>query len=203
MRAPTVTPTLSMARPSAPVPRDTRGQPAARTWTNVHWVGAGSWAKRPALEDTGGGGGQGLQWPLTTTSHQAPTPVSTRASASTRWAPSSASVCRATRAPAARSMSTSASRTPVRTMPPAWTRSGSSSASVCPVRPASHPRPGAQGAGAQPRLDSLRGSLWAHWPHLRFLGWGAFGETEAGLTEQQRGTKPSRWVSAGPAGAQV
>lgn len=65
---------------------------------------------------------------------QAPTPASTKAGASTRWAPSSAGVCRATPGPAARSTSTSASRTRVRTTPPAWTRSGSSSASVCPVR---------------------------------------------------------------------
>ena len=66
--------------------------------------------------------------------HQAPTPVSTRASASTRWARSSASVCRATPARAARSTSTSVCRTRVRTTPPVWIRSGSSSVSACPVR---------------------------------------------------------------------
>lgn len=72
--------------------------------------------------------------PLTALRPQVPTPVSTRASASTRWAPSSAGACRATPARAARSTSTSASRTRVRMTPPAWTRSGSSSASACPVR---------------------------------------------------------------------
>lgn len=65
---------------------------------------------------------------------QVPTPASTRASASTRWAPSSAGACRATPARAARSTSTSACPTRVRTTPPAWTRSGSSSASACQVR---------------------------------------------------------------------
>lgn len=72
--------------------------------------------------------------PLTVLYPQVPTPVSTKASASTPWAPSSASVCRATPVLAVRSMSTNASQTRVRTTPPAWTRLGSSSASACPVR---------------------------------------------------------------------
>lgn len=91
---------------------------------------------------------------------QAPTPVSTRASASTRWAPSSASVCRATPARAARSTSTSVCRTRVRTTPPAWTRSGSSSASACPVRGAP---PDGRGWGSRVRAD---GPQRAPRPHL-------------------------------------
>lgn len=79
-------------------------------------------------------------WPLTCAMHptQAPTPVSMLASASTLWAPLSASVCRATPARAARSTSTSASPARVRMTPPAWTRSASSSASACLV-PAAKP----------------------------------------------------------------
>lgn len=45
-RAPTVTPTPSTARPSAPAPLGTRGQPAARTWTSARWVGMGSGHRR-------------------------------------------------------------------------------------------------------------------------------------------------------------
>lgn len=99
---------------------------------------------------------------------QAPTPVSTRASASTRWAPSSASVCRATPAHAARSTSTSACRTRVRTTPPAWTRLGSSSASACPVRGQPPARtsgvpPDSRGWGSRVKAD---GPQRAPRPHL-------------------------------------
>lgn len=54
MRDPTVTPILSMARPSALALPGTRGQPAARTWMNVLWVGAGAVAQA-----------EGTAWPVT------------------------------------------------------------------------------------------------------------------------------------------
>lgn len=65
--------------------------------------------------------------------HQVPTLVSTQASASTHWVLLSASVYKATRGPAVRSMSMSASPTHVRMMPLAWTRLGSSNVYVCQV----------------------------------------------------------------------
>ena len=160
MRAPTATPTPSTARPSAPAPRATRGRPAARMWTSARWVRAAEGA--PGRWEPGGNslvGEAGTPQRVlearvpgaaphrAVPAHpQAPTPVSTRASASTRWAPSSAGVCRATPARAARSTSTSVCRTRVRTTPPAWTRLGSSSVSACPVRG----QPPARPSGAPP-----------------------------------------------------
>lgn len=156
-RAPTATPTLSTARPSAPAPRGIQGQPAARTWMSVLWVGADTVAQ------TAGMGwlshmwvGCDLSWrttilmawagafrvvwrlegqmnPHPCLSHQVPTLVSTQASASTHWVLLSASVYRATRDPAVRLMSMSASLTHVRMMPLVWTRLGSSNAYVCQV----------------------------------------------------------------------
>lgn len=133
-RAPTATPTPLTAKPSARVLRGTWGPPATRTWTSVRWVSAGAGLIQAAKEQLGKAPVQPGACPLSRACVlQEPTLVSTQGSASTPRGPSSASACRATRALAARSMSTSVSPTPARTMPPAWTRSGSSSASACPV----------------------------------------------------------------------
>lgn len=147
-RAPTATPTLSTAKPSARVLRGTWGQPATRTWTSAHWVSAGAELVRVAEEQLGKASVRPGSCPMSCACVlQEPTLVSTRGNASTPRGPSSASVCRATRALAARSTSTSASPTPARTMPPAWTRLGSSSASACPV-------------GGQPCGPLPRGWVW-------------------------------------------
>lgn len=53
-RAPTVIPTLSTARPFAPVPLGTRGQPASRTWTSARWVRNGRGASRGQGSGEGG-----------------------------------------------------------------------------------------------------------------------------------------------------
>lgn len=134
MRAPTATPTPSTAKPSARVLRGTWGRPATRTWTSARWVSAGAELARVAEEQLGKAPVQPGACPVSRACVlQEPTLASTQGNASTPRGPSSASACRATRALAARSTSTSASPTPARTMPPAWTRSGSSSASACPV----------------------------------------------------------------------
>lgn len=106
---------------------------------NVLWVGAGDLSWRSTSLMTWAGALQ-MIWmpegqinPHLCLPHQVPTPVSMRASASTLWVPLSASVYRATRGPAVRLMSMSASPTRVRMMLPAWTRLGSSSVYVCRV----------------------------------------------------------------------
>ena len=140
MKAPTATPTPSTAKPSARVLRGTWGRPATRTWTSARWVSTGAELAQAAEEQLGKAPvqpGACMQLGACPVSRacvlQEPTLASTQGNASTPRGPSSASACRATRALAARSTSTSASPTPARTMPPAWTRSGSSSASACPV----------------------------------------------------------------------
>lgn len=52
-RAPTATPTPSMAKPSARVLRGTWGRPATRTWTSARWVSAGAELVRVAEEQLG------------------------------------------------------------------------------------------------------------------------------------------------------
>lgn len=133
-RAPTATPTPSTAKPSARVLRGTWDQPATRTWTSARWVSAGAGLLQADEEQLGKAPAQPGACPVSRACVlQEPTLASMQGNASTPRGPSSASVCRATRALAARLMSTSASPTPARMMLPAWTRSGSSSASACPV----------------------------------------------------------------------
>lgn len=130
-----------------------------RTTSLMAWAGALQVIWRP----------EGQISPHLCLPYQVPTPVSTQASASTHWAPLSASVYRATQGPAVRLMSMSASPTRVRMMPPAWTRSGSSSVYVCQVRlcrlpPWGLPRAGSgrlsQGWIASSKTSVKVGSLW-------------------------------------------